>query len=123
MRYLTARKRAEGKGSAGHGAEHHWFMQVSAVALALLTPFFIFIVGRALGAGHDEVLALFQRPWPVLVIGLMLVVGLIHARSGAQTMIEDYLQGGRRKAAIIFVTVLVYLLIATTLYALAKLAL
>ena len=35
MRYLTARKRAAGKGSAHHGAEHHWSMQVSAVGLAL----------------------------------------------------------------------------------------
>ena len=34
MRYLTARKRAEGKGAAHHGTEHHWYMTVSGAGLA-----------------------------------------------------------------------------------------
>ena len=36
MRYLTDRKRAVGKGSARSGTEHHWYMQASAVGLALI---------------------------------------------------------------------------------------
>ena len=36
MRYLTARKRAEGKGASHTGTEHHWYMTVSSVALAFL---------------------------------------------------------------------------------------
>ena len=36
MRYLTPRKRAEGKGAGHGGTEHHWSMTVSSVALAFL---------------------------------------------------------------------------------------
>ena len=123
MRYLTARKRAEGKGSAHHGAEHHWSMQVSAVGLALLVPAFVFVICRARGASHAEVAATFQSPFVVIVVGLTLFIGLSHARKGAQIMIEDYTKGTTRKGLIIFVTALTYLMTATALFALAKLAL
>ena len=43
MRYLTPRKRAEGKGASGTGTAHHWYMQVSAVALAFMVPTFLYI--------------------------------------------------------------------------------
>ena len=50
MRYLTDRKRAVGKGSAHSGAEHHWYMIVSSVALAFMVPTFLYIFGNALGS-------------------------------------------------------------------------
>ena len=79
MRYLTARKRAEGKGAAGTGTEHFWYMKLSGVGLALIIPVFLVAFGRALG--------------------------------------------GDRRGLIIAVTVLSYGLIATGLFALAKIAL
>lgn len=123
MRYLTARKRAEGTGSAHHGAEHLWFMQVSALGLALLTPFFVYFIGSALGSTHEEVVAMFQRPFPAIVVGLMIVAGLVHARHGAQVLIEDYTDGNTRKLLIMLVAALTYLMIAVALFALVKLAL
>ncbi len=49
MRYLTARKRATGKGASGTGTEHHWQMTLSAVALAFMVPTWVYIFGSALG--------------------------------------------------------------------------
>ena len=123
MRYLTARKRAEGKGSAHVGAEHHWFMTVSGVGLAVLIPTFLFIFGRALGGTHDEVLATFSRPLPAILTALVLIVGLQHFIKGAQTMIEDYSRGTVRKVLIILVITFSYFLMACGLFALAKIAL
>ncbi len=123
MRYLTDRKRAEGKGAAGTGTAHHWYMQVSAVGLAMIVPTFIFIAGRALGAGHEAVLASFSRPIPAILTALVLIVGLQHFRKGAQIMIEDYWHGSTKKAALIFTTAFTYGLTATGLFALAKIAL
>ena len=74
MRYLTDRKRAVGKGAGHTGTEHHWYMQVSAVALAFLLPVWVFIFGRALGQGHEAVVATFARPFPAIVTGLVLFV-------------------------------------------------
>lgn len=123
MRYLTPRKRATGKGVARSGTEHHWYMSVSAVGLALIVPAFLFIFGRALGGTHAEVIATFSHPAVAILTGLVLFVGLQHFRYGAQTMIEDYTRGTTRKILNICVVTLSYGLTATGLFALAKIAL
>ncbi|MDF1802903.1 succinate dehydrogenase, hydrophobic membrane anchor protein [Thalassovita sp.] len=123
MRYLTARKRAEGKGASHTGTEHHWYMQVSAVGLAFLIPVFVFIFGRALGGSYEDVIATFSRPVPAILTGLTLFVAMRHFAKGATMMIEDYAQGTTRKMAIMFVIGLSYVLTAVGLFALAKIAL
>lgn len=123
MRFLTARKRAEGLGAAHSGTEHHWYMIVSSVGLALIVPIFLFVFGRALGGNHDEVIDTFSNPAVAILTILVLYVGLQHFRKGAQTMIEDYAGGMTRKILIISVTVLSYGMIATGLFAVLKIAL
>jgi len=123
MRYLTERKRAEGRGAAGSGTERHWYMSVSAVGLAVMVPTFLFIFGRALGGGREEVLAAFSDPFAAILTGMVLVVGLQHFRRGAQIMIEDYAHGTNRRVLVIFVITFTYFLMATGIYALAKIAL
>ena len=123
MRYLTDRKRAVGKGASGTGTEHHWFMQVSAVGLAILIPTFLYVFGSALGGTREEVLATFSRPFPAILTGLVLVAGMMHFRRGAQMMIEDYWRGSTKKALIITATLLSYTIMATGLFALARIAL
>ncbi|GAB4384324.1 succinate dehydrogenase, hydrophobic membrane anchor protein [Albidovulum sp.] len=122
MRYLTDRKRAEGKGTAHDGTRHHWYMTVSAVGLALIVPPFLIVFGRALGRSHAEVIDWFAHPAVAILTGLVLFVGLNHFRRGAQVMIEDYSRGTTRKALLITVTCLSYGLIATGLFALGKIA-
>lgn len=123
MRFLTARKRAIGKGSAHAGTEHHWYMTVSGVGLAVMFPWFLIVFGRALGGTHEEVLATFSRPMPAILTALVLVVGLQHFIKGATTLIEDYARGSVRKALVIFVITFSYFLMAAGLFALAKIAL
>ncbi len=123
MAYLTDRKRAEGLGSSKTGTEHFWHMQVSAVALAILIPVFLFTFGCILGAPYPEVLEYFGRPFPAIVTGLTLFVSFIHFKNGAQVAIEDYAHGLTRKALIIGVTCLCYACIAVGLFALVRLAL
>ena len=123
MRYLTARNRAEGRGSAHTGTEHHWHMTVSAVALAFLMPTWIYIFGSALGQSHESVLATFARPFPAILTALVLVVGMRHFAKGAQMMIEDYARGTARKLLIIAATSISSVIVATGLYALIRIAL
>jgi succinate dehydrogenase / fumarate reductase membrane anchor subunit len=123
MRYITPLKQAENKGAAGSGTEHHWYMMVSSVGLALIMPFFLVAFGRTLGGDRAEVLAVLSNPLMAILTGLVIFFGLRHFASGAQTMIEDYAQGGTRKGLIIAVTILSYGMIAVGLFALAKIAL
>ncbi len=123
MRYLTPRKRAEGRGASGSGTEHHWHMQVSAVGLAFIVPTFIYIFGKALGSSHDDVLATFSHPVPAILLALMLVFGLLHFKNGATIMVEDYWRGSTRRVILMIITAFTYGLAATGLFALAKMAL
>jgi len=123
MRYLTARKRAEGKGAAHTGTGHHWSMTVSAVALAFLVPVWLYIFGRALGQSRDAVLETFASPFPAILTGLLLVVGMRHFAMGATMMIEDYVRGTARKMLVIFVISLAWMIGAVGIFALAKIAL
>jgi succinate dehydrogenase / fumarate reductase membrane anchor subunit len=122
MRYLTDRKRAVGKGAAHSGTEHHWFMQVTAVGLALMLPVWIWIFGRALGQGQDVVVATFARPFPAILTALVLVVGMRHFAKGATMMIEDYAHGTTRKLLVIGAICLSYAIMATGLFALVRIA-
>lgn len=123
MRYLTDRKRAVGKGASGTGTEHHWAMTVSSVGLAFMVPVWLYIFGNALGQSQEQVVATFGHPFPAILTALILVVGMRHFIGGATIMIEDYLRGSAKKAAIIGVSSLGWILAATGLFALARMAL
>ena len=123
MRYLTPRKRAEGKGAGHAGTEHHWSMMVSAAGLAFLVPVWLYIFGRALGRSREAVLETFSHPFPAILTALVLVVGMRHFAMGATTMIEDYARGTARKMLVIFVISLSWVIAATGLFALARMAL
>lgn len=122
MRYLTDRKRAIGKGAAHTGTAHHWSMQVSSVGLAFLVPAWIYVFGSTLGQSHAAVLATFAKPFPAILTALVIFVGMRHFAKGATTMIEDYSKGTTRKMLIIFATSLSYVITATGLFALVKIA-
>ena len=123
MRYLTARKRAEGRGPSHTGTEHHWHMTLSAVALAFMMPTWIYIFGSALGQSHEVVLATFARPFPAILTAMVLIVGMRHFAKGAQTLFEDYARGTARKLLIIAAYSISSVIVATGLYALVRIAL
>lgn len=122
MRYITDYKRVIGYGSAHSGTGHHWSMQVSSVGLAVLVPIWIYIFGSALGSSHAEVLATFARPFPAIVSALVLVIGMRHFAKGAQTMLEDYSKGAVRHLLVLTVSGLSYVVMATGLFALVRIA-
>ncbi len=123
MRYLTARKRAEGQGASGTGTGHHWYMTVSAAGLAVMVPTFVIIFGRALGRDHAGVLETFSHPFAAILAAMVLVVGLQHFWKGVQIMLEDYTRGITRKLSVVFVIAFSYFLMATGLFAIARIAL
>lgn len=123
MRYITPRKAASGLGSAHSGTSDHWAMTVSAWALIILTPLFLITVGSALGLPRDQVIAHFGRPWPGIITALFIIVGMVHFIKGTRIMIDDYFQHAARKAAIIFSVIFGWAVIASAVFALAKMAL
>lgn len=121
--FFTSRKVANGLGAAHTGTAQHWFMTVTAVALAVLTPFVIAIAARGIGLDQVGVAAYYGRPRPAIILGLFLVVGMIHWISGTRIMIDDYLKGATRMWTLVGVQLVGWAVIAVGLYALVRMAL
>lgn len=122
MRYISPLKQAEGLGASHTGTIDHWRMTISAVALAILTPAFLMVIGGAIGLPREELLIYFGRPYPAIVTALFIVVGMLHFIKGMQMIIDDYLDHTERKVAIIFSVIFGYGVIAAAVFALAKMA-
>jgi len=90
MSYRTERQRVQGLGAAGDGTHHWWRQRVTAVAMVLLTPFFLFPFVRALGSSWEDVRALYATPLHAVVAVLFVLVGFNHLQLGLQVVIEDY---------------------------------
>ncbi|MEM0935557.1 MAG: succinate dehydrogenase, hydrophobic membrane anchor protein [Pseudomonadota bacterium] len=123
MAFLTDRKRARGLGSARAGTERHWQMMVSSIGLVIVVPIFVVTFGLALGRSHADVVAYFSHPFPAIATALALTVGILHFMHEAHEAIEDYVHGAAGKLARVGVSALAYVLIATALFALVRLAL
>lgn len=124
MRYITPRKGAEGLGASGAAATlNHWSLTVSAVALAVLTPAMLLVLSHAIGLPRAGVLAYFGRPYPAIVTGLFVIVGMTHFMRGTKIMIDDYLSHTERKVAVIAANLFGWAVIAAAVYALARMAL
>ncbi|SDE10100.1 succinate dehydrogenase / fumarate reductase membrane anchor subunit [Paracoccus isoporae] len=124
MRYVTPRKAAVGMGASHTGTQHHWWMTVSSVALAVLTPSFLMVIGTALQLPERaEIMAYFSRPYPAIVVAIFMTLGMLHFIKGTRIMIDDYLDHTARKAALIAAAIFGWAVIAMSLFALARLML
>lgn len=122
MNFRTDRKNAVGMGSGRKGTQHHWMMMKTSLALVVLAPIFVITFGLGLGGTYEEVLAYFQRPFPAIVVGLSMVVGILHFTAEAKDAVEDYVHGTAEKLTLIGLDALAYTLIAIVLFALARMA-
>ncbi|MEO8529686.1 MAG: succinate dehydrogenase, hydrophobic membrane anchor protein [Deltaproteobacteria bacterium] len=123
MHFLTARKQATGLGAAHAGTERHWVMTISSVALAVLTPLFVWQVAPLFGQTLDTVLTAFSAPFRAVITGLMILLGFHHLAMGMRIMLEDYAHGETRKFLVIGTYVICFVAAATGLFALARIAL
>lgn len=101
MSMRTPLARVRGLGSAKTGTGHFWHQRVTGAALAITTILFIILVIALAGRPHAEVVAVLANPFVALIMMLMVGAGAWHMKMGMQVVIEDYLHGGARLAALI----------------------
>jgi succinate dehydrogenase / fumarate reductase membrane anchor subunit len=116
----TVLGRVRGLGSA-HAGTHHWLLQRFTAAGNLLTVLFLAVSLVALPDLHYEtVRGWLGEPLPALAIGLMIVSVFWHARLGLQVMLEDYVHGANRFAAILLLNLAAFAGAAFGLFALVR---
>ncbi|MDY0022624.1 succinate dehydrogenase, hydrophobic membrane anchor protein [Arenimonas caeni] len=86
--------RAKGLGSAKDGTTHWWHQRLSAIALLLLTPWFVILMVGLIGDDLATVRATLSQPLTAILMTAFVLSLFWHARLGLQVVIEDYLHGG-----------------------------
>ncbi|MEO8742712.1 MAG: succinate dehydrogenase, hydrophobic membrane anchor protein [Lysobacteraceae bacterium] len=84
--------RARGLGSAQDGVHHWWVQRVTAVALAILSPWFVWLLVSLIGADQGVVRATVANPRYALPLLAFVIALFWHAKLGLQVMIEDYVE-------------------------------
>lgn len=88
--FRTPVGRARGLGSAKSGTGHFWWQRVTAVFLAVLTPWIVGLLVALVGADHGQVQATLGRPINAIALALFATSLFWHAKLGLQVVIEDY---------------------------------
>jgi succinate dehydrogenase / fumarate reductase membrane anchor subunit len=89
---------ARGLGSAKDGTGHWWQQRVSAIALALLTPWFVFFAVCHAGGDHASVRTAIAQPLNASLLLAFVLTLFWHARLGLQVVVEDYIHGWQEVA-------------------------
>ncbi len=82
--------RARGLGSAKDGVHHWWLQRLTAIALALLSPWFVWLVVSLIGADRMTVRLTLAQPFTATLMVAFVVALFWHAKLGVQVVIEDY---------------------------------
>ena len=82
---------AKGWGSAKSGTGHFWWQRVTAVILALLVPYIVFLLACVGSADVEALRATIAQPWNAIIFTIFAIALFWHAKLGLQVIIEDYI--------------------------------
>ena len=103
-------KTARGLGSAKDGTHHFVVQRATAVALAFLSLYVVWLVISLIGADYATVRAKVGHPCNAVLLSAFLIASFWHAKLGMQVIIEDYVHtpglAMASQLAVVFVCVL-----------------
>ena len=103
-------KTARGLGSAKDGTHHFVVQRATAVALAFLSLYVVWLVISLIGADYATVRAKVGHPCNAVLLSAFLIASFWHAKLGLQVVIEDYVHTPfltvASQLAVVFVCVL-----------------
>lgn len=89
-RYRSPLKDVRGLGSAKDGTHHFIVQRLTAIALIVLTCWFLYLVVGLIEADYLTAADAVAKPWNAILLVAFLVAMFWHAQLGLQVVIEDY---------------------------------
>lgn len=83
--------KARGHGSAHHGAEHWLHQKITALANIPLILWLVWSIVKMKGATYAQFTAWLAAPLNAVLMILLIISVLYHARLGTQVVVEDYI--------------------------------
>jgi len=93
----TPLHKVQGLGASHTGTGHFWRERVTALALAPLSLWFLYVMLGLAGTSEVTALQFLAHPWNALLMGAFVSFSLYHAGLGLQVVVDDYIHaaGGR----------------------------
>jgi succinate dehydrogenase / fumarate reductase, membrane anchor subunit len=113
---------ATGLGSAKDGTGHWWHQRLTAIALALLTPWFVFFAVCHAGGDQASVRAAIAQPLNASLLLAFVLALFWHARLGLQVVVEDYIHGWQEIALQVAIKLIFALAAIAALLAIGRIA-
>jgi succinate dehydrogenase / fumarate reductase membrane anchor subunit len=105
--FRTPLARARGLGAAKSGVGHFIAQRVSAIALLILIPIFLWSVAALPSGGYEAARAWVGSPLGALVMLLTLTAAFYHMRLGLQVVVEDYIHKPATKHILLIANTLI----------------
>lgn len=119
----TPLSQVKGHGSAKEGTGHFWVQRLTAIGMIPLVLWLCFSVASLPGMSQADIRLWLSAPFTAVMMILMIVTGLYHAKLGLQVVIEDYVGNhGVRTAGIIAVTMLCAVLAVLGVFSIMRIA-
>ena len=99
--FVTPAKTTRGLGASKTGTSHHIRQRVSALALIVLVPWFLFSIMSAALGGYADAVAWIGSPLNATLLVLTAGAAFYHMRLGMQAVIEDYISKTGTRAALL----------------------
>lgn len=120
----TPRSRALGLGASHHGVGHFIVERASGLAMIPLGLWGVWSALTLAGRDYLDAASWITHPVNAVLLALLLVAALVHAKNAMQVVIEDYIHRFTTKAALLLLNVSVCVLAgALGLFAILKAAL
>ena len=114
---------AKGLGSAKSGVGHFWWQRVTAIVLALLVPYIVYLMARVGAADVETLRATIAQPWNAIIFTIFAIALFWHAKLGLQVVIEDYVHDRAMHLALRILLILGSLVgVLSAIYAIARIA-
>lgn len=121
--FRTPLARARGLGSAKSGVGHFWWQRVTAIMLALMVPWLVWLLVSLAGADLETARAAIAKPWNAILLSIFVIALFWHAKLGVQVVIEDYVHNRALEVASqLFVTLACVVGAFASIYAIVKIA-
>jgi succinate dehydrogenase / fumarate reductase membrane anchor subunit len=119
----TPLHKVRGLGASHSGTGHFWRQRVTAVALAPLSLWFLYVMLGLAGTSEVTALQYLAHPWNAMLMAAFVIFSLYHAALGLQVVTDDYVHtAGMKIFLLLLVRFSVIAIGSTCLFALIRIA-